>query len=214
MGLRSKRPFSAAPPRGNLTDRRRSRSNPRSNTQTHDYSAQYQVEGISQFHLKKIYAGKCKDLGIQVFKGQQDRFFEYCSKHLVDRRFDMKDSGLGSEAVKGIGEALAVTDAFANVNISRNPIGDTGARVIAKSLARNNALVHLDMGSNDLSDEGLTAVLGMVAQHESIISLDLSSHEGLFRNRLLHKSPEVLATTLQLNKQLCILNIAGTSLGK
>ena len=39
MGLRSKRPFSAAPPRGNLTDRRRSRSNPRSNTQTHDYSA-------------------------------------------------------------------------------------------------------------------------------------------------------------------------------
>ena len=121
------------------------------------------MEGLNPNHVRKIYVGKCADLGIPVFPGQQARFFEFCSKHLVDRRFDLRDSGLGTEAAKAIGEALANTTSFAFINLSRNPIGDVGARAVAKSLAKNRELVALDMSSNDLSSNGASHILKMVA---------------------------------------------------
>ena len=163
------------------------------------FDSTWQVAGLHPLHVRKIYEGKCKDLGIPIFPGQQARFFEFCSKHLIDRRFDLRDSGLGPEAAKGIGEALAHTRSFAYVNLSRNPIGDVGAKAISNSLAKNFALVSLDMSSNDLSNLGASHILRMVAGHQSLISLDISSFEGLNRNRLLGNSTKYLSHVLQEN---------------
>jgi hypothetical protein len=84
---------------------------------------------------------------------------------LIDRKFDMKDSGLGSEAAKAISEAIAHSKGFATLVLSRNPIGDTGAKAVAQAIAKNNSLVHLDVRSNDLSSEGLTTLMKSLMNH-------------------------------------------------
>mmetsp|Transcript_19024 Transcript_19024/g.34580 ORF Transcript_19024/g.34580 Transcript_19024/m.34580 type:complete len:765 (-) Transcript_19024:460-2754(-) len=170
------------------------------------------VEGLTFAQLKKIYNAKCQDLCIPILPDQERRFMECCGRTLKDRRFVMREFGLGAEAGKVIGELLRTNMNFARIELARNVLRDNGAITLVKLIMKSPHIVHLDISSNDISPEGSAKVIRKVVNHPSIVSLDISSHEGLHRNRLGSKGCEPLVKLLSANPILAFLNLGGTSI--
>lgn len=170
------------------------------------------VEGLTFAQLKKIYTAKCFDLSIPILPDQERRFMECCGRTLKDRRFVMREFGLGAEAGKVIGELLRTNMNFARIELARNVLRDSGAIALVKLIMKSPHIVHLDISSNDISPDGSADVIRKLTKHPSIVSLDLSSHEGLHRNRLGSKGCEPLVKLLSLNPILAFLNLGGTSI--
>lgn len=144
---------------------------------------------------------------------QEKRFFEFCTKFLSNRHFNLTESGVGPVAGKVVADAVRNNPCFCKLTLARNLLGDTGAIIVARTLARALNLIHLDLSSNSISPAGAVDVIKVVTTHGAIVSFDLSSHEGLHRNRLGLQGAAAIVSLLKRNHLLWILNIAGTSLG-
>ena len=83
-------------------------------------------EGLTNANLREIYAAKCKDLLIPKLVDQERRFFEFCYKNLKDRKFSLKDHGIGPCAGKIISQVLRNNPYFAFLVLARNTIRDEG----------------------------------------------------------------------------------------
>lgn len=114
----------------------------------------------------------------------------------------MKDSGIGPETGKVIGEILRTSQHFFKVELGKNILSDAGCVALARAIAKNPTLVHLDLSSNDLSPEGSSGLFAQLMGHPSLISLDVSSHEGLHRNRIGKRGAEMLGKMLGKNSIL------------
>ena len=163
--------------------------------------------------LQNIYQAKCDDLNIPVLAIQEKRFFEYCTKFLSNRHFNLAESGVGPVAGKVIADAVRNNPAFCKLTLAKNILGDTGAIIVVRTLARALNIIHLDLSSNSISPEGAMDVLKVVTTHGSLVSFDISSQEGLHRNRLGPQGALAVVHLLKRNRLLWILNISGTALG-
>ncbi|CAG9313129.1 PPP1R37_4 [Blepharisma stoltei] len=173
----------------------------------------FSTTGLTTFQLHRIYEAKCHDLHIPVLLDQERNFFSFCSKHFMNRKFELNESGIGIEAAKAIGEVLAHNSNFAYLELQKNMMGDEGVVALAKMLCKNMYLVHLDVSSNDITPEGAAMIITIAASHPSLVSLNLSSHEGLHRNRLGVPGAIAIQKALQTNSTLGFINISGTSIG-
>ena len=171
------------------------------------------IDGLSELQLRSIYKAKCDDLNIPVLAIQEKRFFEYCTKFLSNRHFNLSESGIGPVAGKVIADAVRNNPSFCKLTLSRNILGDTGAIIVVRTLARALNLIHLDLSSNSISPSGAVDVIKVVMTHGGIVSFDISSHEGLHRNRLGMQGAAAVVSLLKRNSLLWVLNVAGTSLG-
>ena len=171
------------------------------------------VSPLTIAEIKAIYEAKCKDLEIQPFCEQESRFFSYCFRHFYDRNFDMMDSGLGFESAKVISRILQNSTEFSYINLGKNVLGDKGCEEIMRGIHKNSCIVHVNFSSNEITYNGIESISEFFNRNENIVSLDISSHKGLHRNRLGVKGGEGVCKILKNSRNLCFLNISGTSLG-
>lgn len=175
------------------------------------------VEGITEVELQKIYEAKCKDSGIPVLPEQMVRFYEFCSRNIKNRKFDLQKSGLGPAAACEIAHFLKSNmkskAQYCQLELGRNLLSDKGSSTLMKVLARSCSFVHVGLSSNDISPEGAAALFRLLLDNQSITSLDLSSHEGLHKNRLAAQGCEPLAVLFRASPVLVHLNLAGTAIG-
>mmetsp|Transcript_30376 Transcript_30376/g.30018 ORF Transcript_30376/g.30018 Transcript_30376/m.30018 type:complete len:552 (+) Transcript_30376:107-1762(+) len=174
----------------------------------------FKVEGISEKQLTRIYEAKCKDLKILPIPDQMRKFFAFCEKAFKDRKFDLRECGIGPITADTIGEILRNNSNFCRLELAKNAIGDEGIKALFSNVMKNNSLVHIDLSSNDITPEGAKPILLMVTKHPSIISVDISSHEGLHRNRLGIQGSAPLKILLQRSRLLNFLNVSGTFIGE
>ena len=172
----------------------------------------YSIPGASFVAIRRIYYAKCQDLNIPVLPEQENRFYQFCMKHISNRKINMTETGMGPLSAAALGQMLKSNSEFAYINLGKNTIADKGGVAIAKSLVNSVSVVHLDLSSNDISCKGSDSIISLLSNHRSLISLDISSHEGLHRNRVGLRGGEVLMKVLQVNPILQFLNLAGTSL--
>lgn len=173
----------------------------------------YVLDTLSTSDLQQIYSAKCQDLQIPVIPDQEKRFFNFCFSSFKDRKFSLKESGLGLSSAKTLGNLLKNNPNFAFFDFSKNNLKDEGSLLLLKNLKKSISLVHLDLSSNEISAEGSESILLEIVNHPSLVSLNLSSHEGMHRNRVGLVGSRVLALILQENSVLSFLNLAGTGLG-
>ena len=171
------------------------------------------VEGLTDIQVQMIYEAKCKDMALPLMPLQQQRFVEFCVRHLKNRVWDFTDSGVGPRTGKVIAEAVRNNSHFAQLLLGKNDLGDAGALQVVKVLSKALNIVHLDLSSNSLSPESLPDLLTILSAQESIVSLDLSSHEGLHRNRLALPGALALGGLLQCNSLLTAIDVTGTAIG-
>ena len=50
---------------------------------------------LSSGQISELYRAKCKDLQIQYFANQEQRFYQYCATTCVDRKICLKECGMG-----------------------------------------------------------------------------------------------------------------------
>ena len=169
----------------------------------------------SSFHeyLASLFVARCQDLKIPYLPEQEQRFQQACQHKLKDRRFDMRDAGLGPSSAAIIGQILNETTDFAYVYLAKNSLGDRGSVELVHLLRQNRSVVHLDLSSNDLSPDGCKALLEVLVSHDSLTSLSLASREGCNRNRLGSLGATAVSKYLQNTSMLTHLNLAGTGLG-
>lgn len=177
------------------------------------FTTYQKIPGLTHGQVQEIYQAKCQDLEIPVLAEQEKRFVSYCSLYFSSRKFSMKDSGLGTNSSKIIGNLIKNSDYFAYINLSKNLFKDLGSINLVKRVALSNTIVHLDLSSNEISPEGSEIIIKILTGHNSLISLDLSSHEGLHRNRLALLGANAIGNMLKNPSVLSILNIAGTCIG-
>ena len=171
------------------------------------------IPGLTIPQLQSIYAAKCIDLDIPLLLDQEKRFFSYCAFHFTNRKFCLKESGLGLASAKKIGEIMKNNQEFAYLNLSKNNLKDEGGLILVKSLKKSMNLVHLDISSNEISAEGSENIIKELENHNSLASFDISSHEGLHRNRLGTPGSRSISKILSINQVLAFLNLSGTGLG-
>ena len=171
------------------------------------------VPGLSFSQVQNIYSAKCLDLGIPLLPDQERRFFNFCSMNFQNRRFSLKDSGLGCHSAKRIGEIIKNTNYFAYIDLGKNNLKDQGAVILVKYLKKSINVVHLDISSNEITCEGSETLILELLDHQSLISFDISSHEGLHRNRLGIQGARAIGKVLQSKSILAFLHLAGTGLG-
>lgn len=177
------------------------------------YKTYQLVPGLNLSQVQDLYIAKCQDLSIPVLGDQERRFINCCAQHFVNRKFIMKESGLGYQSAKIIGDILKDTNYFAYVDLSKNLLKDFGAIKLVRRVALSNIIVHLDLSSNEISPEGSELLLEILNGHSSLVSLDLSSHEGLHRNRLSLLGAQAVGRVLKNPSVLSVLNLAGTGIG-
>ena len=171
------------------------------------------IPGLSLEQIKIIYAAKCEDLEIPVLFDQEKRFINFCIQHFSNRKFNMKESGIGKITAKVIGDIIQGNENFAFIELGKNLLKDSGAIKLVKRIMKSTSIVHLDLSSNEISVEGSEIILKLLGNHTSLSSLDISSHEGLHRNRLALLGSQAVGRLLTTSPVLSILNIAGTGIG-
>ena len=171
------------------------------------------VHGLTLLQIQQIYAAKCQDLGIPVLADQEKRFISCSAQHFFNRKFVMKESGLGEFSAEVIGNILSETQIFAHVDLSKNLLKDIGAIKVAKKILKSLCIFHLDLSSNEISPEGCETLIGLLSNHMSLASLNLCSHEGLHRNRLAMLGASAIGKLLSTSPVLSFLNISGTGIG-
>jgi Ran GTPase-activating protein (RanGAP) involved in mRNA processing and transport len=166
---------------------------------------------LSEPQLKSLYAAKCQDIGLPVLPEQENRFFSLCANSFKDRKFVMKESGLGQHSAAAIGKVLRTT-AFAYVELGRNSIGNEGAVLLVREIKNSQTIAHLDLSNNEIGPEGFENIARILARHPSIVSVDLSSYEGLRRNRAGVAGAAAFSQVLKMNPIVQFVSLAGTSL--
>jgi Ran GTPase-activating protein (RanGAP) involved in mRNA processing and transport len=79
-------------------------------------------------------------------------------------------------------------DKIAQLNLSKNNIGDEGVEVLMKCLQNTRGLVSLNLSSNQISSAGFIKIFESMSFNESLIYLNISTLEGANRNRLSKKA--------------------------
>lgn len=176
-------------------------------------STTFTLDSLSTSDLQQIYQSKCQDLQIPVIPDQEKRFFSFCFSNFKDRKFSLKEAGLGLKSAETIGKLLKNNPNFAFFDFSKNNLKDEGTLLLMKHLKKSFSLVHLDLSSNEISAEGCELILMELVRHPSLVSLNICSHEGMHRNRVGVFGSKVLAMMIQENCVLSYLNLAGTGLG-
>eukprot|EP01059_Diplonema_ambulator_P003482 TRINITY_DN13174_c0_g1_i1.p1 TRINITY_DN13174_c0_g1~~TRINITY_DN13174_c0_g1_i1.p1 ORF type:complete len:761 (+),score=270.83 TRINITY_DN13174_c0_g1_i1:46-2283(+) len=98
---------------------------------------------------------------------------------------------LGTNGAKAFGNALAVNETLAILNLGANGLGNEGLALIAQGLEQNHTLTDLDLGSNNLGWEGCT-VLGPLLNCCNLKNLCLE------RNDIRDKGAAVLAQAFKV----------------
>jgi hypothetical protein len=109
------------------------------------------------------------------------------------RSLELVANRITSQGLRTIGEH--VSPALVHLDVSHNPLGDTGAAELAALLPRNPTLVSVGFSSVKLTDKGIGAVLAAVFERcPNILKLTLheDGHEAACRaaQRILHTSTD------------------------
>ena len=79
------------------------------------------------------------------------------------------------------------------MNVSDNPLGDSGALIIANALKKSLHLVKLNMASTNMTTKGAHYIFEGLLMNQSVIDIDISSIPGGGRNRNLIMGCEPVA---------------------
>ena len=170
------------------------------------------IQGISQENLRKLYLAKCSDLAIPENPSQESRFYRYCEKNLVHRRFFLKEQELGPICGKTLGEILQHSQSFYGVDVGNNHLLDSGIVKLGQCLSKNITIIHVNISSNELTPEGLRGFIDLFVPSSTLISLDISSYNGLNRNRIGPVAAEALCNLLASSPVLTFLELNDTGL--
>lgn len=85
---------------------------------------------------------------------------------------------------------------IAQLDLSKNCLGDAGVETLFKAVRRSHAVMHVDISSNELTALGMASVFKFLKKNESVTSLMCGTVEGIRRNRIGKEGAEALVELL------------------
>eukprot|EP00760_Papus_ankaliazontas_P013289 PhM_4_TR15680/c0_g1_i2/m.69793 len=125
-----------------------------------------------------------------------ERFYDVINANCQGSHFVLRQAGLGPCSIAVIGRTLAIHNYYTVVDLSGNPIGDTGARFIARMLRTNSCITVLRLLSCDIGADGAAAIADAMIHNVTLTHLDLSGLSGIHRNHLGVKGCQALGAVL------------------
>ena len=80
--------------------------------------------------LRKLYAAKCKDLGIAVTEAQERRFVQLMRGCVSDRKLKLAECELGPEAAKVVAGFMRSQEGHSSLDLRKNNLGNEGIKAL------------------------------------------------------------------------------------
>lgn len=115
------------------------------------------------------------------------RFFEIIAKNHSEhgtRKLNLSDCGLGDACISVVAKVLKNSNAFAQIDLSRNDFTNEGLKVLADTIKlHNTTIVKLNIGGNHIGLEGTAHLFQCLENHPSLVSLDLANND-CYKNKI------------------------------
>ena len=163
-------------------------------TDTYTYTYAYAYTPLfTDTELDLLFIAKCKDLNIPYTTNNNNKsrmnFINALNLCIKDRTLDLTAFNIGIHFIKSLHHIFTLNtylhNAFAIINLSKNPLGDTAIPHIMHIISLSTALTHVDLSNTNITHKNADIIFTTLERHNTLISLDISSKDSTYRNRLL-----------------------------